>query len=130
MDECECARVVILVMPMAHLPLLRYEEVPKIGWTAKVSVVLYFGGSSLCRVNQVSVVHEYGVDAWRVGERRMKRIRKVEKMKRGERGKTTKFQIFPFCVHLAAIRESNDWPVSVDQSRRQIHHSRDGTILQ
>jgi hypothetical protein len=34
---------------------------------------------------------------------------------------------FPFRGHLAAIVDSNDWPVSADQSRRQIH---DGTIPQ
>ena len=42
---------------------------------------------------------------------------------------TTKRQIFPFCVHLAAIGDINDRPVSVDQSRLKIHHSCDGTAI-
>jgi hypothetical protein len=39
------------------------------------------------------------------------------------------FQFFQCFVHLVVIGESNDRPVSVDQSHGQIHHSRDGTIL-
>ena len=58
-------------MPTAQPPSLSYEEVLKIdsisarcGRVAKVSACsVLFGGSSLCRVNQFSVVHEYGVDA-------------------------------------------------------------------
>ena len=103
-------------------------------WLRCLLVVLYIGGvggSSLRRVSQFSVVDECGVDALRVGERTMKRIRKAVVMKReGERGKSTKYQPNSFCVHLAAIGDSNNRPVSVYQSRRQIRHSRDGTILQ
>jgi hypothetical protein len=66
----------------------------------------------------------------RVREQKIKRVRKTEKDgERGEIVKFTKRAVFPFCVHLAANGESNDRPVSEDQSRRQILHSRDGTIL-
>ena len=52
----------------------------------------------------------------RSGERRMKRVRKTDKDEERERdrGETTKRQIFPFCVHLAAVGDINDQPVSVD----------------
>ena len=51
-------------------------------WLRCLPVVLYVGGSSLRRVSQFSVVHECGMDAWRVGEWTMKRIRKAVEMKR------------------------------------------------
>jgi len=35
----------------------------------RVAVALYFGGSNPSLVNQFIVVHERGVDVWRVGER-------------------------------------------------------------
>ena len=101
------------------------EQLRGVGeWLRCLLVVLYVGGvggSSLRLVSQFSVVHECGVDAWRVGERTMKRIRKAVEMKReGERGKSTKYQPKSFCVHLAAIGDSNDRPVSVDQPRRHL----------
>ena len=50
---------------MAEPPLLKYEEVPEMVLTAegcglvvKVFVVLYFGGSSPCRVIHSSVANE------------------------------------------------------------------------
>jgi len=73
-------------------------------------------------VIQFSVVYEYGVDSWRVGDRRMKSIREewIEEMNLVE----TIDQPF---FHLGAIVDSIVWPVSADQSRRQI---RDDAILQ
>ena len=74
------------------------------------------------RVIQFSVVYEYGVDFWRVGDRRMKSVRE-EGSKEMNRVETID-QIF---FHLGPIVDSNDRPVSADQSRRLIH---DDTILQ
>jgi hypothetical protein len=62
------------------------------------------------------------------GERRMKKVKKTERQRERERQRA-KRQIFPFSVHLAAIGDINDRSVSVDQSRRKLHHSPDGTIL-
>ena len=64
------------------------------------------------------------------GERRMKKVKKTERQRERERERQrAKRQIFPFSVHLAAIGDINDRSVSVDQSRRKLHHSPDGTIL-
>ena len=56
-------------------------------------------------------------------ERRKEMEREVKRRKEVNRER------LPFCVHLAGIVGSNDWPVSEDQSQRQTHLSCDGTIL-
>jgi hypothetical protein len=62
-------------------------------WLRCLPFVLYLGGASPCRVNQSSVVQEYGVDGSRDGERGMKRIRKTKKKtEKEENVKTTKRQ--------------------------------------
>jgi hypothetical protein len=60
--------------------------------------------------NQSSVEHGYGVDASRVGERRMKKITKMEKdeIEVERELKPQRAKYFPFCVHLAAIVNTND----------------------
>lgn len=68
------------------------------GWLRCLPVVLNLGGSSLCRVNQFSVVHEYGgrdaEKCWRtMNEERKKRKRRKMKKKTEN---TTKHQIFHF----------------------------------
>ena len=71
-------------------------------------------------------VHEYaGGDAWKSCKRRMKRVKKTGKHEEGKYHKEP--NIFSFCFHLADIGDVNDRPVSVDQSRRKLQHSRDGT---
>jgi hypothetical protein len=61
------------------------------------------------------------------------RTKSEERRKEMERGlkwrKEVKREKLPFCVYLAGIVDSNDWPVSADQSQWQTRLSLDGTIL-
>jgi hypothetical protein len=53
---------------------------------------------------------------------------KRENKERRQKTATNRWNIL-FCVHLAAIVNTNDWPALVEQSCWKIHHSRDGTIF-
>lgn len=84
---------------MTQPSLLSYKEVPKLveqvqavgKWLWCLLVFLNLGGSSLCRVNQFSVVHEYGgEDAWKSW-----RMKNDESKENRERRKEMKGEVKP-----------------------------------